>query len=99
MSRLWDAFVDLNATRGGGFGPGPISYAEIEAWSRVTRHPVSAWDVAVIRRCDETALLAWQPKRKPRPGEPRLIDARDASGVRSIFTGRTRKVKRPSQPG
>jgi hypothetical protein len=35
LADVWTAFVELNATRSIGFGPGPITFAEIDAWLRV----------------------------------------------------------------
>src|SRR6185312_3211151 len=39
--RFWQMFTALNKARGSaGFGPLPISYMEVEAYSRLAREPV-----------------------------------------------------------
>ena len=51
---IWNTFVQLAAARGGsGFGPQPISYTEIEAFSRVMDMPLAPWEVAAIRALDD----------------------------------------------
>lgn len=38
--------------RGGGMGPGPITFQDIAAWAKLTgRHP-TPWEVSVIRQLD-----------------------------------------------
>lgn len=57
--RVWSIFLELNATRGaGGFGPAPISYAEIEAWSRLRREPVRPFELDIIRALDAAYMKA-----------------------------------------
>lgn len=54
---LWNAFAALSATRSHHMaGPNPIAYAEIEAWSRLTRTPLEPHHVEVLRELDETWL-------------------------------------------
>jgi hypothetical protein len=59
LADVWTAFVALHATRPLGFGPGPISFTEIEAWLRlhgITR-PGDKEDYAyLIRALDRTWL-------------------------------------------
>lgn len=65
---VWQAFSELHSARSGsGFGPNPISYAEMEAWSRLTRWPLAYWEVTALRQLDEAYLTA-QAKR-PREGK------------------------------
>lgn len=50
---LWDAFLELHDARTyHEHGPNPIGYADIEAWSRLTRQPVRAWEVELLRALD-----------------------------------------------
>lgn len=54
---LWNAFAVLSATRSYHMaGPNPITFAEIEAWSRLTRTPLEPHHVEVLRELDETWL-------------------------------------------
>jgi hypothetical protein len=50
-------FAELSSARGGsGFGANPISYAEIEAWARLTRRYPSSVEVALLRDVDSAYL-------------------------------------------
>lgn len=53
FAHLWNAFIELHQARGSsGFGPNPISYAEIAAYRAVTGADLSPWEVKVIRALD-----------------------------------------------
>jgi hypothetical protein len=41
-----------------GFGPAPLSWADIEAWSRVTGTPVDPWEARAIRAIDDAIIEA-----------------------------------------
>lgn len=56
---LWDWFWDLHQARGGGFGPAPLSYAEIEAWARLQLAHPRPWEVSVLRLMDGAYLSAY----------------------------------------
>ena len=46
------AFLELSTTRGGtGYGPLPITFAEIEAWSRL-RGALEPWEIDLICKLD-----------------------------------------------
>lgn len=47
--RVWGIFLELNATRGAGMAPNPISFSEIEAYSRMRREPVRPFEVTMLR--------------------------------------------------
>ncbi|MGH7605405.1 MAG: phage tail assembly chaperone [Gemmatimonadaceae bacterium] len=50
-------FNDLHAARGGsGFGPSPIGYTDIDAYSRLTRRRLSPLEVDIIVRIDRAFL-------------------------------------------
>jgi hypothetical protein len=72
---IWGWFRELAAARGSnGFGPNPISYADIAAWSRLTRTIVRPIEVSVLLHLDhvffaETATRP--PPDKPQPGAKR----------------------------
>lgn len=54
--RVWGIFLALNSSRtGGGHGPNPISHVEIEAWSRLYREPLRAFELDIVRQLD----MAW----------------------------------------
>ena len=54
---LWQCFVKLsNARSSNGYGPNPISFAEIEAFGRFHRWPFSPHHVEIIRAMDDAWL-------------------------------------------
>ena len=64
---LWTAFRDLHACRGGnGFGPGRITFTELDAFQRVTGFQLQAWEIEAIHKADAEYLRQWaerQPKQ------------------------------------
>ena len=56
---LWLWFWDLHAGRGSnGWGPAPIGYADIEAWSRLYGTEPTPWEVQTLRQMDNSYLAA-----------------------------------------
>jgi hypothetical protein len=55
---LWEWFIDLNSTRGGGFGHSPITYTEIKSWCDLTQTELTPWETGVLRRLDYKFLSA-----------------------------------------
>lgn len=53
---LWEFFLDLNSTRQSGMGVNAISYQEIKAWCELTKTPLSAYEIKVIKMLDRTFL-------------------------------------------
>lgn len=62
---LWQAFKELHASRANsGFGPMRISFAEIDAFQRVTGLSLKPWEVEAIRRADRAFMADWQSRQK-----------------------------------
>lgn len=56
--QLWKDFLELHTSRGsGGFGPSRISFAEIDAFQRVTSTRLPAWQIAAIKRADDMFMM------------------------------------------
>ena len=52
-------YYELHAARGSnGFGANPISYSELEAYSRLMRRGLGPWEVKMLRRIDSIFLAA-----------------------------------------
>lgn len=50
---LWEWFLELHLARASsGFGANPIGYADISAWSELTRRQLRPWEVLAIRAID-----------------------------------------------
>jgi hypothetical protein len=64
-------FQELSFARGGnGFGPNPIRYVDIAAWSELTGSAIRPGEVRAILRLDQvylTELAKRTPKPKPKP--------------------------------
>lgn len=70
LSYLLALFAELASARQAGFGaPQPLTWAEIEAWSRLTGMALLSWEARVMRQLDAAWLRAWhdgQPAPKGR---------------------------------
>jgi hypothetical protein len=57
LSYLWNIFIQISRARP--FTDGnflPVPWSEIEAWSRLHRHPFKAWELGVITMLDDVWL-------------------------------------------
>ncbi|WP_211440921.1 phage tail assembly chaperone [Collimonas humicola] len=62
---LWQLFIDFCESRcNTGYGILPLQYAEIEAWSRLMRCPLTPWEVSVIKRIDGAFMQAQMKEKK-----------------------------------
>lgn len=63
---VWHWFCELSAARGSsGFGPNPLGYADIDAWSRLTGRQPDVFEVSCLMALDGTYFSALQ-KAKPK---------------------------------
>lgn len=54
---LWSWWRELASGRGNnGFGPLPISWADMDAWARLTGTPLSPWQAGTLRDMDNAFL-------------------------------------------
>lgn len=84
-ARVWGLFLRLHEGRGGGgFGPSPITYEAMEAFSAITGEPLRPWEVDIIRALDREWLKIVNDRVKPgheaapvssRPMSAALFDA------------------------
>ena len=87
---LWDWFCELDAARAGnGFGSNPITFVDLEAWSRLTGRRFRPWEVDVIRSLD-MAVMTMRAKRaekdRQQSGKPSgeiMMD--DLEGFQRVF--------------
>jgi len=57
ITHIWDWFLELTATRGSnGFGVNPITYTEIDAWSRLLKTEPSPLEIELIKIIDSVYL-------------------------------------------
>lgn len=62
---VWKWFIDLHNARGSsGFGINPISYVEIKAYFDLIDTQPEEWEVNIIKRFDNEALLAYAKEAK-----------------------------------
>ncbi len=71
----------------------PISWMEIDAFSRGMDIEIDPWERSVIRRLDVAVLAVSERKSKSRPEkQSRMeVDATDGKGVASLLRGFGRK--------
>jgi hypothetical protein len=54
---LWNDFIGLHNSRGSGMaGPARITFADLDAWQRVTGSRLQAWEIAAIHKADNAYL-------------------------------------------
>jgi hypothetical protein len=54
LDYLWRAFHRLSGRRGSnGFGPSPISWADIDAFVRYSKMRLAPWEVEIIEMLDD----------------------------------------------
>lgn len=79
-----------------GFGPEPLSWQEIEAWSRLTQTSLDAWEALTLRKLsnDYSAQLtkSADPKCKA-PDQPELSREQIADDVEAFFDRMERQQK------
>lgn len=57
LEHVWEWFDSLNTGRGSnGFGPSPLSFGEIAAWSALTGNDPTPWEVDLLKALDLTYL-------------------------------------------
>lgn len=68
---LWGWFMRLCAARGSsGFGPNPLSYAELDAFARLMGVTLQPWEVDTLRDLD-VEFMRSVAQAKPQPPEPK----------------------------
>lgn len=102
MEHIWEWFLDLSLARPVGYGPTPISFSEIEAYSRLMGVEITPWEVEQLRRIDRLAVVEASKKRKQTKTAPdgrTFKEAGNLDAMKSIsaFAGAT-AVKRPPAP-
>lgn len=64
-SYLFSIFYELHAARShNGFSYNPISYAELDAYQRLTARDLSSWDVRMLKQIDHIFLAALSKAEK-----------------------------------
>lgn len=72
---LWQIFWDISSGRGSnGWGPNPLSFSEIKAWSELQDIPLVPWEVTAIKAMDG-AYLRKMNQAKPKPSENKNVPA------------------------
>jgi hypothetical protein len=65
LQPLWGTFLELHDSRGStGWGPMRITYADMDAFCRVTGAALKPWEIEVIRKTDGLWLSEFAPKPK-----------------------------------
>ena len=102
MEHIWEWFLELSLARPVGYGPTPISFSEIEAYSRLMCVEITPWEVEQLRLIDRLAIKEAGKKRphtKTAPDGRAFKEAGSLDDMKSIsaFSGAT-VVKRLPPP-
>lgn len=68
---LWAHFIELHNTRGGGMGPAPISYSEIQAYVSMTGIYLEPWEIDCIKAMDRAFMKVEGDKQKRQQNKAR----------------------------
>jgi hypothetical protein len=52
VHHIWIWFHQLSGTRGGGFGPAPITYQKIAAWANLLQTEPTPWEIEMLMMLD-----------------------------------------------
>lgn len=67
----WTAFWAIERTRQGGMGGAQsFTYAEIEAWTRLSQQPLAPWEVEALTAMDSARREVWGQQRDAEEGRP-----------------------------
>ena len=62
---LFDDFYELHSRRSSnGYGPNPISYIELETWSRLTGKFITPQEVIIIMKIDMLYIDSWAKQQR-----------------------------------
>lgn len=68
---VWGWFSELSSARGStGFGPAPITYADIVAWARLMAVRPLPWEVRAIKALDSEFIIAASQDKPQQPTNP-----------------------------
>lgn len=98
IAYLLDWFSALSSRRTVGMAANPISYAEIEAWSRLTDTRPTPWEVSILVRLDDAFLAKASQTtddKEPTGAGPDAVNALMAS----VTGKKSRKSKRNTPDG
>lgn len=76
----------------------PLTYSEIEAFARLSRIELTAWEADLYCRLDDAVLAAWADETQtsnPAEEEPSAIPVSDVASLKAMLKGtaaRTRMV-------
>jgi hypothetical protein len=64
LAYLWAWFIELSGSRGGGWGPAPITYLEIKSWCDLFNITLEPWELNLIKAMDVKYLTIINEKSK-----------------------------------
>ena len=95
---MWGWFWALSARRTHGMsGPNPITFSEIEAWSRLMGANPRPWEVWLITRLDDA--LRTKKHADPEKNEPPAGEGPEAVSALMMTLGRIKRSVQPKSGG
>jgi len=63
LAYVWSWFSQLHGARGAGFGPCPLTWLDLDAWSRFTGNVPTPWEVELLMALDAEYLNSLADKK------------------------------------
>ena len=81
---LWAWFQELSSGRGNnGFGVLPLTWADMDAWARMTGTRPEPWETAILRSMDEAFLAVCQEAASAESGRKKTSESRKQSWLKT----------------
>ena len=63
LDYLWRAFSRMRRRKGGGFGPQPLDYADIEAFQRLACFTFTPWEIGLLEDLDDLLMVDYSARQ------------------------------------
>lgn len=77
VAHLWSWFHQLHNTRGGGFGPAPITFQEVFAWASLLQIEPTPWEIEQLMMLDRIWFKVQAERDKNKTGKGKNKDQED----------------------
>lgn len=94
---VWQRFLRLSRRRQAGMAANPLTFTEIEAFARLSRIELSAWEADLYCRLDDATLAAWRESapsgNADEPSEVEAIPVTDTKRLRDMLRGTAARTR------
>jgi hypothetical protein len=57
VAYLWRAYHRIRRRKGGGFGPAPIEWPDVDAFVRLSRFELAPWEIEIVEAIDDCFMI------------------------------------------